>query len=689
MMQSFWRRRSLWHLSLILLVAGCSRPVDYNANQLAKSSSPYLREHADNPVHWQEWGDDVLAYANEKNKPIIVSIGYAACHWCHVMERESFMDTAIARIMNENFVCIKVDREERPDIDQVYIQAAELSSGNAGWPLNAFALPDGRPFYAATYFPRDQWEAILNQAQGAFKKDILSLARQASGIRNNIRYKDSLDFAVGSREPAFIKDFLNSVPALTANLDTSLGGLKGRAKFPMPSVGEFFLQYSHITNDKQTANWVKLTLDEIAYGGIYDQIGGGFSRYVIDSAWHVPHFEKMLYDNGQLVSLYAHAFEKFGDSLYLRIVDESLAFVASELTSQDGAFYSSINADSEGEEGKFYVWTEDEIKSALGERASDITTLFSLSNEGNWEKGKNILFIMREQRDEKTIRAIAPLKRALADVRSKRVRPSTDEKILASWNAMMLVGYVDAYRATGNQRYLEVAKRNGMFLNENMVSRNNEIYHAYLDGQTGAKGFLEDYAWTAKAFISLYQVTFDASWLNRAQQITDVALKKFGKQNSALYFFAPDDQRNPLSRKMEVYDNVIPSSNSVFAEVLYILGEYLQNDGYQKKAIDAVAQALKDDPAVGLYLSNWARLAQITQVQPFEVAVTGPDALMMASQIQRGYHPTALILGGNEEDLPLLENKVGEVTTIYVCRNRVCKQPTTDIKEALVQLTQY
>jgi uncharacterized protein YyaL (SSP411 family) len=683
-----------WHLVLLIVslnwLTSCGPDNNPHSNQLSKSSSPYLREHADNPVHWQEWNDATLEFAAKENKPIIVSIGYAACHWCHVMERESFMDTAIARVMNENFVCIKVDREERPDLDQVYIQAAELTSGNAGWPLNAFALPDGRPFYAATYFPKDYWSSLLSQIVTAFRDDKQNLLRQAAAIKDEIKDRDSVSFRVSGDEPSFIKDFLAAVPSWRPQLDMVHGGLSGPNRFPMPAVSEFMLQHHYLTGDTTAREWVRVTLEEMAYGGIYDQIGGAFSRYAIDSTWHVPHFEKMLYDNAQLASLYAHAFQARGDSLYLRIVREILEFVAAELTSPEGAFYSSINADSEGEEGKYYVWTEDEITKALDPPTGKaMTSLYAVTKEGNWEAGKNILHIPADRRDEQNIKYLAGARKDLAKVRSARTRPSTDEKILASWNAMMIIGYIDAFHATGDQAYLDAALKNAGFLQRYLLSEDEGLLHSHLGGKPGVGGFLEDYAWTARAFIHLYEATFDVAWLWTARKLSDDAITKFGSADNALYFFTSKDQGNPITRKMEVYDNVIPSSNSVFAEVLFLLGEYFQNEEYTKQARDAAASGLAINTALGLYVINWARLAQVMDVQPFEVAITGSESLDFARVLQRRYLPTAIFMGGSEENLSLLKNKlVPGATTIYVCRNRVCKLPTTDIKDALRQLGQ-
>jgi uncharacterized protein YyaL (SSP411 family) len=674
------------HLAWILLAIACSERK--GVNELASAASPYLREHADNPVHWVEWSDEALARAESENKPIVVSIGYASCHWCHVMERETFMDTAVARIMNRDFVCIKVDREERPDLDQVYIRAAEMLSGNAGWPLNAFALPDGRPFYAATYFPNAQWLSILQQVKQAYLDDYSTLENQAAAVQNNIAGEDKELFARAGKDTSRISTFLSTVPAWVVYLDMEHGGVSGPNRFPMPAVGEFLLQYHQLADDPVYLKWLTTTLDEMAFGGIYDQLIGGFSRYTVDSAWRIPHFEKMLYDNGQLVSLYAHAYQSTGNLLYRDIVHETLEFVSLELTSPEGAFYSSINADSDDEEGKFYVWSFEELKEILGEDADAFAEYYDVTQEGNWESGQNILSVTPSLRSDLARRWMHQGDRTLLlSKRYERVRPTRDEKILTSWNAIMLNGYIDAYKATGDPSYLTTALKNAAFVQQQLMKGDGRVFHSNVQGGNHIPGFLEDYAWSAKAFIHLYEVTFDLNWLVTARKVTDYALKEFDSEQSEMYYFSPGDLPNPVTRKTEVYDNVIPSSNSVFAEVLFLLGEYFQETSYEQAARAAVTSAATDDPSTGIYLANWARVAQMMQFQPFEVAIVGPDAIAEARKLQSKYLPAAIFMGGDAEDLPLLENKlVPGKTTFYVCRNRVCKLPTNDAAVALQQL---
>ena len=367
-------------------------------NRLSKASSPYLKEHADNPVDWYEWGEEALLKAKNEDKPLIISVGYASCHWCHVMERESFMDTSVARVMNENFVSIKVDREERPDIDQIYMNAAQLISGNGGWPLNAFTLPDGKPFYVATYFPKEQWIKVLGQLSTAFRKDHDKIVQRAEALTKGVQ-TDEVMITPEDHQRKFTKETYRDIfNKWQSDFDYASGGLTGSPKFPMPAVWEFMMQEYYLTGNKKALEIVITTIDEMTLGGIYDQLGGGFSRYATDATWKVPHFEKMLYDNGQLISLYAHAYQQTKDSSYAKTIHETLDFIKREMTSPEGGFYSSLNADSEGEEGKFYRWTKEEIENILDKKTAGLfVDYYQVSDSGNWEMHKNILLIQYKQ----------------------------------------------------------------------------------------------------------------------------------------------------------------------------------------------------------------------------------------------------------------------------------------------------
>lgn len=665
-------------------------------NRLASSSSPYLKEHADNPVDWYEWSPEALEKAKRENKPLIISIGYASCHWCHVMERESFMDTAVARIMNQNFVCIKIDREERPDIDQIYMQASHLISGNGGWPLNAFALPDGKPFYTVTYVPQQQWKTLLNQVDEVYRTEKEKVVKQAEELTKGVQEYELIKVAGDTIKASNRKAYQNIAKEWKQYFDLDKGGLAGSPKFPMPSIWEFLLQHHYLTNDKNSIKLVTATLDHMSNGGIYDHLAGGFSRYSTDDQWKIPHFEKMLYDNGQLVSLYAHAYQVTRKERYAEVIRETLSFIKSDMTSPDGGFYSSINADSEGEEGKFYCWTQREIETIAGPHAKLFKEYFQVADSGNWEHNKNILYtkISKEEfakskgiTTEQFQKLVGETKQHLLQKRKNRIHPSTDDKILVSWNALMMKGYLDAYLALGEQTYLESALKNAQFLKKNMITENGRLWRNYKDGQPSVDAFLEDYALLARSFILLYQTTFDIRWLEKAKLVTSYAVTHFRDPTTGLFYFTSDESENLVARKMELADNVMPSSNAVFAEVLYVIGEYYGLQSYKLMSYSMLNTVITKITTDGPVYSSWANLLGIFSYDLNEVAVMGENAHTICNQIMKHYNPTSLFMGGVTENLPLLENKlVAGQTMIYICRNKVCKLPLKDVDDAIEQL---
>ena len=687
---------------LLLSFLGCVEKGDDSSrllNRLENSASPYLREHADNPVDWYEWGPEALKKAKDENKPLVISIGYAACHWCHVMEEETFMDTAVAKFMNDNFVSIKIDREERPDIDQIYLDAAQLISGNSGWPLNAFALPDGKPFYAATYFPKATWQKLIQQISNAYKSDHANVVKQAAALTNGLRSNNAVPFSdsVSLRSEQTLEDIFAN---WEKHFDQDLGGLAGSPKFPMPVVWEYALQYHYLTGDAKALDVVETTLDGILSGGIYDVLGGGFARYAVDDKWLVPHFEKMLYDNGQLVSLYSHAYQVTGNPGYAGAIEKTLQFIDDFMTSPEGGFYSSLNADSEGEEGKFYVWKKEEIDRTLDENVGDLfIEYYNVSDSGNWEKGKNILhstmttaeFALKKGLSKEELEGILDgAKMVLLKKRDERIPPSLDDKILTSWNALMLQGYIDAYSALNNPKYLRKALDNGDFLIQNLLQPDGRLSRTYKDGASSIDAFLEDYALLSRAFINLYQITFEVKWLEKARTMTEYAIAHFRDKETGLFYYTPADADDLILRRIETADNVIPSSNSVIADVLFLLGVYFGNDSYIEMSESMVSQILPMATTGGPYYANWARLAGLITYKPSEVAVMGEDALVRAREMQSNYIPTAIFMGGKMENLPLLKNKLVEKRTmIYVCRNKVCKSPEENAERALAQINQY
>lgn len=666
-------------------------------NRLANATSPYLRQHANNPVDWYEWGEEALYKAKKENKPLIISIGYAACHWCHVMAHESFMDSAVAGYMNEHFISIKIDREERPDIDQIYMDAAQLISGTGGWPLNAFALPDGKPFFAGTYYTKNQWLEILRRVNDIYNNRFPDVEKQANALTNGIR---SNQFISNSEDTVanFSKGYYESLYSKwTGIIDFDLGGFKRAPKFPLPIGWEFLLQYHYLTGDTNALAAVEKTLIEMAKGGIYDQVGGGFSRYSVDKYWKVPHFEKMLYDNGQLVSLYSHAYQITREIGYADIVKQILGFVKREMINSEGGFYSSLNADSEGEEGKFYVWSKKEVEQVLDPEISKlIIEYYQVTEDGNWENGRNILFsktskesfVKKHKISAGELRKVldAANKKLLVE-RNRRIRPSTDDKVLTSWNAIMLNGYIDAFSALGEEEFLKIALKNAQFLKKYMIRDDGSLWRSYKNGKSSIDAFLDDYAFLAEAFINLYEVTFDIQWLIISQKIVDYALNHFYDEKNGMFFYTSNKSEKLISRSYEITDNVIPASNSVIANVLYKLGIIFDKQSYISKAHNMLNQVKDKIARGGPYYAKWGMLLGLATYQPNEIAIMGENALEKSLEIQKNYLPTSIFLGGNIENLPLLEHKlVKDTTIIYVCKNKKCKLPAFNVEIALRQI---
>ncbi|MCB0704129.1 MAG: thioredoxin domain-containing protein [Saprospiraceae bacterium] len=668
---------------------------DVHTNKLANERSPYLLQHAHNPVNWYPWGPEALAKAQSENKLLIISIGYSACHWCHVMEHESFSDTAVANLMNEYFVAIKVDREERPDIDDVYMTACQMSGqGSCGWPLNAFALPNGQPIWAASYFPKEDWMDVLKTFRDLYQDEPEKARKYAEQL--TVGLQESSQVQVHTGELAFAADDLKmQADKMLAKIDFQRGGRQGQPKFPIPNTYEFLLRYHGLTGDPKALAAVEVTLDNIAMGGIYDHLGGGFARYSTDDQWKVPHFEKMLYDNGQLVSLYSQAYQLLKKPEYKQAVEETLVFIERELTATNSGFYSSLDADSEGREGAYYVWTKSDIDSILGnvQQSKLFADYYEVRDRGNWEEGENILFRKKgmedvakaaglEVQEAESLLADARLK--LHTARQEREHPRLDDKILASWNGLMLKGYVDAYRAFGKPEYLEVALKSANFISTEMM---HEDFR--LDRHHGASinAFLDDYAFVAQAFIALYEVTFDQKWLDDAKGLTAYALAHFQNSENGLFFFTSDQDAELVARKVDLHDNVIPASNSAMARNLYVLGDFFSDAEWmemsKKNLLSIWIDARESDYADAW--SNWAQLFLDQVFPPYEVAIVGENAAVLRNELMLNFLPNAHFLGGTTEgSLELLKDKlVEDETFIYVCQNKVCKLPVQDVPAAL------
>ena len=675
--------------SLYLLLFLIMTPQEHS-NHLIHETSPYLLQHAHNPVDWYPWGEEALKKAQLENKLILVSIGYSACHWCHVMERESFENEEVAKLMNEYFICIKVDREERPDVDQIYMNAVHLMRGQGGWPLNCFAMPDGRPVFGGTYFPKEQWMHTLKTLHLSFLEDPLKFEEYAENLLKGIQKSELID--VQTNTSIFSKDDLDQVyQQMAGGFDRQKGGFGGAPKFPLPIGLEFVLAYGQLNQQKKALEFVELTLDEMAKGGIYDQIGGGFARYSVDNEWLAPHFEKMLYDNAQLVSLYSKAYQITKNPLYKHVVIQTLDFVKRELTQNEGGFYSALDADSEGEEGKYYVWSKTEVQQLLGADAELFCEAFDITEKGNWE-GKNILRIKKSHLylsnkfniPEKEMEdKLAHLSTTLLQARNKRIRPGLDDKILCSWNALMMQAYIDAYKAFGDQEYLETAKKSANFLWAKLSDQNGKLHRTYKNGHAKIDGFLEDYAFLIKAYTSLYQVSLNEKFLQRAESLMKYSVEHFLHQGSMMFYYAEEDE-NLVARKMESSDNVIPAANSVMAHNLLDLASLTENKEFVRHA-EIMLKNMQNSLKKGqVYYANWDLLLMRFTSPSQEVVVMGENAADYVKELQYDWSFNTIYAGGVKETKnPLTKDRYVEgKTLIYVCENQVCQYPVATVNEA-------
>jgi len=680
--------RSLHILLLLLLAQSCATKTKPNSQQhtnaLIKESSPYLLQHAHNPVNWYPWGKEALEKAQKEDKLLIISVGYAACHWCHVMEHESFEDTMVARIMNDNFVSIKVDREERPDVDDVYMTACQLTTKNGcGWPLNAIAFPDGRPIWTGTYLPRDNWMEVLNFFIKEKAKDGTKMEEYAAqivaGMHNNtIGNTATAELATDAQLQTFADNLMQGI-------DPQKGGGARAPKFPMPDVFQFLQNYAFYKADKNALALWETTLDHLAAGGIYDQIGGGFARYSTDADWLVPHFEKMAYDNGQLISLFANAYAQTGKERYATVVRQTVAFVNRELSSPQGGFYSSLDADSEGEEGKFYVWTSREIDTLLTPaEAKLVTAYYGVKSSGNWEDGKNILHL-DPKATPTTNAALATAQQKLMQARDKRIRPALDDKLLTTWNSLMIHGYAVAATKLQDKDMLARAIKAADYLVEVAMEADGRLWRNYKAGKPTINAFLDDYAFTAQAFISLYEATFDEKWLQRAAKLCDYAIMHFDNPQSELFFYTSDIDPPLVSRRMEVQDNVIASSNSALAEALWKMGALLDRNDYAETSTKMLGTMLHGTDMLEqpFFHANWGQLLLQHLNQPYEVAIVGDNWPDVSGKLQAQYLPNAWFLGGVGELALLKDKAVAGETYVYVCRRKVCKFPVRTVVEAL------
>lgn len=663
-------------------------------NELIHETSPYLLQHAHNPVNWLPWGDKALERARNENKLLLISIGYSACHWCHVMEQESFEDNEVARLMNLHFVCIKVDREERPDVDHTYMSAVQLLTGHGGWPLNCIALPDGRPIWAGTYFRKEEWMEALEAIANFYHENADKTKEYASKLHEGMQQNALI--ALSAPGPA--KVGLTLIKSLAGKwkdlFDMQNGGTKGAPKFMLPNNWQFLLRYGHQFEDKKITDQVKVTLLKMAFGGIYDQVGGGFARYSTDEIWKVPHFEKMLYDNAQLLGLYANAWKTDKNPIYRQVVEETVAFLKRELLSAENGFYSALDADSEGVEGKFYVWSKEELERILGPEYLLFSAYYNINSLGLWEHNEYILMRTAEnetfaQWHQMTVdeleAKIENWKYLLLSERAKRIRPGLDDKILTSWNALAITGLTCCYTAFEELKYLDMALKNARFLKQKLFAGTDHLHHSYKDNKARISGFLEDYALVSEAFISLFECTGQKQWLDDAARLTEIALTDFYDEDKMIFSFTAADQTDMITKTYEVHDNVIPASNSVMGRNLYRLSWLLDRTDYREIAASMLNGVAEHMTAYPSGYSNWAQLVLDLSENHLEVAVTGPEALTMLHELQRHYLPHVTFCAGTQENsLLLLEGRfVQDKTLVYICQDNACQLPVDSMESAL------
>jgi len=664
-------------------------------NYLANETSPYLLQHAGNPVDWYPWGEEALQKAQAEGKPIFLSIGYSACHWCHVMAHESFEDERVAAILNAHFVSIKVDREERPDLDRIYMSAVQALTGRGGWPMSVFLTPDGRPFYGGTYFPptprygMPSFTQVLLSVADAWQNRREELVKSSQQLVSAIERQMTVsrDLQPETLKPETVESAFQN---LQRNFDELHGGWGAAPKFPQPMALEFLLRYHHTTGDTRALRMVSQTLDAMAYGGLYDQIGGGFHRYSVDDHWLVPHFEKMLYDNAQLARVYLHGWQVTSNPFHRTIAEEILDYVIREMTGPAGGFYSTQDADSEGEEGKFFVWAADEIRAVLGAEAESFMAAYNVTEAGNFE-GRNILEIANYAIPHAEL---TEARRRLFAAREQRVRPGRDDKVLTSWNGMMLAAFAEGARVLERDDYLQVAEHNAEFLLSELRTADGRLLHTWKDGVARVNGYLEDYTHLIEGLLELYQTTFDPRWYRAARELADAMIEHFSAPDGG-FFDTSDDHGTLIVRPRELQDNAVPSGNGIAAFVLLRLAGLVVEPRYielARAALEPMQPLLARHP---LGFGQWLIALNYALAHPREIAIVGEadatDTRAMLDVCATGYRPHQVLAVGAPDDgqfiVPLLRDRdqIEEQATAYVCVDFTCQRPVTD-PEALREL---
>lgn len=665
-----------------------------HTNELIHESSPYLQQHAHNPVNWLPWGEKARIKALAENKPMLISIGYSACHWCHVMEKESFENEDVAALMNAHFICIKVDREERPDVDQVYMEAVQMMRKQGGWPLNCFTTPDGKPVYGGTYFPKANWIQILQQLSRLWETDAPKFTEYGDQIVSGMHTTGGLPVLDSPKEFSF-GTLREAVKNWIPRMDNTYGGPDKAPKFPLPVNYLFLLHYGALSGNNEVLSHVEITLDKLALGGIFDQIGGGFARYSTDIYWKVPHFEKMLYDNAQLLSLFSEGYKYFQKADYLRVVNQISEWLNAEMQNGHGGYYSALDADSEGEEGKYYTF---EISDLREKGLLESFEKFYFTDQHALWEGK--LIAVRKQMledvavDFQMTTAAAKeeldnLNRELAKIQKSRVRPGTDDKTICSWNAMMAEGFLTAYESTGDDEFLLNADRIFNFIEKELYdSENEKLSHSWKNGKSGGVGFLEDYAFLIAAWLKKVEINFDETTLDKARTMANKVLDAFYDAEKGLFYMTSSDQKDLISRPVEMSDNVIPSGNSVMAQNLHKLASFYGNTHFANIA-DRILQSVEKS-MIG-YPEGYGHFADLYLRKAMgapEIVITGSEALQYKKDLKEKYLPNFLwAVSYKGDDLPIFANRFEEdKTQVFVCQNKTCQLPVDTIEKAEDQI---
>ncbi len=674
------------------------------SNKLIDQTSPYLLQHAHNPVNWYPWGDEALQKAKEENKPILVSIGYAACHWCHVMEKESFEDESTAELMNKHFINIKIDREERPDLDHIYMDAVQSMTGSGGWPLNVFLTSERKPFYGGTYFPpiaaynRKSWKEILILVSTAYQEKNNEIKSQAERLTEHLIAANSFGIDKQSETQSdivFTKENLETIAAnILAQADKEWGGFGNAPKFPQTFSIQFLLRHYYFTKDENALKQALLSLDKMIDGGIYDQIGGGFARYSTDIKWFAPHFEKMLYDNALLIGVLSEAYQLTRKEIYAETIHQTMQFIEREMINEENGFYSALDADSEGVEGKFYTWSAAEIEKLLQQDASLFCELYDVQEKGNWEHN-NILWLKRSIEKFAITKGIdlQELKikinnwhKILMNERNKRIRPQTDDKILLGWNALMNVACSKAFVATGEENYRQLAIKNMQFLEEKFATENNGWHHTYKNGHAKIPAFLDDYSYIIQAYIHLQEITGNSDYLIRAKETTQFVLNNFLDAESGYFFYTNQFQTDIIIRKKEVYDGATPSGNAIMAANLdYLSVIFFEQDWHlhSQKIIKSLSHAIIKYPTS---FGAWASVLQLTINGVNEIVIAGNDAFESLYPILNKYMPNKIIQSTQREQplFPLLKGKFKDKKSgFFLCKDYVCNEPIFELEKFL------